>query len=127
LCTQRHEAYDSILKKYAITQETHLHIDINDIHSLLQPAKGKFGLIDYEKVFSAERTNGILLGQIPGIEANQDIYQLRGVNRKHGAVVIVRPDQYIGHVLSLAQFQAFDQYFDGFLLDISQKALVQYQ
>ena len=120
-------ASDSIFDIYAITQEQHLRVDINDIHALLQPAKGKFGLIDYEKVFSAERTNGILLGQIPGIEANQDIYQLRGVNRKHGAVVIVRPDQYIGHVLSLAQFQAFDQYFDGFLLDISQKALVQYQ
>lgn len=90
--------------------------------ALLQPAKGQFGLKDYEKVFSAEQTNGLLLGNIPGLEASQDIYQLRGVDRSKGAVVVVRPDQYIAQVLPLDEFAAFDEYFATYMLDTKVKA-----
>lgn len=108
---------DSTFDIYAVTQEHHLEVDINDLHELLQPTKGKFGLKDYEKVFSAEQTNGLLLGTIPGLEANQDIYQLRGVDRTQGAVVVVRPDQYIAQVLPLNEYAAFDEYFATYLID----------
>src|SRR5690606_29077285 len=109
---------DSVFDVYAVTQQHHLDVDINDIHELLQPTKGKFELKDYEKVFSAEVTNGLLLGNIPGLEATQDIYQLRGIDRSKGAVVIVRPDQYIGHILPLDEFAAFDDYFATCLLEV---------
>jgi phenol 2-monooxygenase len=108
---------DAVFDVYAVTQVHHLDVDVNDIHPLLQPTKGKFALKDYEKVFSAEQTNGQLLGSIPGLDATQDIYQLRGIDRTKGAVVIVRPDQYIGHVLPLDDFEAFDQYFATYLID----------
>ena len=108
---------DSTFDIYAISQEHHLDVDITDIHELLQPAKGKFGLKDLEKVFSAEKTNGRLLGNIPGLEATQDLYDLRGVDRAKGAVVVVRPDQYIAQVLPLNDFDTFDKYFATYLLD----------
>ena len=108
---------DSMFDIYAVTQEHHLEVDINDMHELLQPTKGKFGLKDYEKVFAAEQTNGLLLGNIPGLEASKDIYQLRGVDRTQGAVVIVRPDQYIAQVLPLNEYAAFDEYFATYLID----------
>ena len=107
---------DSVVDMYGISQKRHHDVDVNDVPTLLQPAKGKFGLKDYEKVFSAEQTNGQLLGTIPGIEATQDIYQLRSIDRGQGAVVIVRPDQYIGHILPLDAFDAFDDYFATFLI-----------
>ncbi|MDN6636886.1 MAG: FAD-dependent monooxygenase [Yaniella sp.] len=106
---------DSVFDVYAVTQQSHTDVDINAVPKLVQPAKGKFALTDYEKVFSAEKTNGSLLGNIPGLEATQDMYDLREIDRNRGAVVIVRPDQYIGHVLPLDEFEAFDNYFATFL------------
>jgi phenol 2-monooxygenase len=41
------------------------------------------------------------LGAIPGIAATQDVYDLRGIDRASGAVVVVRPDQYVAQVLPL--------------------------
>lgn len=108
---------DTTFDIYAVTQDPHLDVDVNDIHELLQPSKGTFGLKDYEKVFSAEKTNGRLLGNIPGLDATQDLYELRGVNRSKGAVVIVRPDQYIAQVLPLNEFDTLDTYFATYLLD----------
>ena len=113
---------DSTFDIYAVTQEHHLDVDVNDIHGLLQPTKGKFGLKDYEKVFSAEQTNGLLLGNIPGLEATKDLYELRGVDRAKGAVVVVRPDQYIAQVLPLDEFDTLDSYFATYLLDIKVSA-----
>lgn len=110
---------DSVIDLYAVTQQVHTDVDVNALPKLLQPAKGKFGLTDYEKVFSAEKTNGSLLGTIPGIEATKDIYDLRDIDRSQGAVIIVRPDQYIAHVLPLNDFDAFDSYFGTYLIDAS--------
>lgn len=108
---------DSVFDVYAVTQENHLDVDVNDMPALLQPAKGKFGLTDYEKVFSAEQTNGLLLGTIPGLNASQDIYQLRDIDRAKGAVVVVRPDQYIAQVLPLDEFGVLDEYFGRYFID----------
>jgi len=108
---------DSTFDIYAISQANHVDVDINDIHPLLQPTKGKFALKDLEKVFSAEKTNGQLLGNIPGLEATKDLYDLRGVDRSKGAVVVVRPDQYIAQVLPLNDYDTFDSYFATYLLE----------
>lgn len=115
-CTPSGAELDSVIDVYAITQQEHTDVDINTLPKLVQPAKGKFGLTDYEKVFSAEKTNGHLLGAIPGLEATQDIYDLRQIDRTQGAVVVVRPDQYIGHILPLDEFETFDDYFATFLI-----------
>jgi hypothetical protein len=72
--------------------------------ALLLPAKGRYGLRDYEKVFCPDLKNGL------------DIFDLRGIDRKQGALVVVRPDQYIAHVLPLDAHQALAAFFAGFML-----------
>jgi phenol 2-monooxygenase len=57
----------------------------------LRPAKGKYGLTDYEKVFC---TDGF---------RKPDIFDLRGINRNKGVLILVRPDQYISQILPLSQ------------------------
>jgi phenol 2-monooxygenase/3-hydroxybenzoate 4-monooxygenase len=63
-------------------------------------------LRDYEKVFSAQIK--------PGRPA-PDIFDLRGVNRAQGALVVVRPDQYIALVLPLTAHAELAGFFAGFM------------
>jgi phenol 2-monooxygenase len=72
--------------------------------SLLLPQKGKFGLRDYEKIFS------------PDLRSGQNIFDMRGIDRARGGMVIVRPDQYVGHVLPLDGYAELAAYFDGFMV-----------
>ena len=68
------------------------------------PRKGRFGLIDYEKVYCPDPKAG-------------DIFDLRGVDRETGCVVVVRPDQYVSHVLPLDGHEALAEFFAGILID----------
>ncbi|MEQ3550107.1 FAD-dependent monooxygenase [Pseudonocardia nematodicida] len=89
---------DSVIDVRAILQQGHRDLSVPDVPSVLLPRKGRFGLTDYEKVFCPE----------PG----QDVFDLRGVDRTRGAVVVVRPDQYVAQVLPL------DGDVAGFLADV---------
>ena len=78
-----------------IYQQDHTSIDIGTVHGVFKPHVGPFKLTDYEKVYATD----------PGA----DIFELRGIDRD-GAVVVVRPDQYVAHVLPLtatAELAAF--------------------
>ena len=41
---------------------------------------------------------------------------MRGIDREKGCMVVVRPDQYIAHVLPLDAFQELANFFDGILV-----------
>jgi len=71
-----------------IIQMPHRDVAFDPTDPELFPATGKFGLRDHETVFCAD----------PG----SDIYDLRGIDRETGALILVRPDQYVAHVLPLA-------------------------
>jgi phenol 2-monooxygenase len=95
---------DSVIDLRAIFQQPHHELAIDHMPAVLLPRKGKFGLIDYEKLFC------------PDPDAD-DIFDLRGVNRETGCMVVVRPDQYVSHVLPLDHHEALVDYFARFLID----------
>ncbi|HEX3349109.1 MAG TPA: FAD-dependent monooxygenase, partial [Acetobacteraceae bacterium] len=74
---------DAVIDLRAIFQQCHRDLDLDAMPPFLLPAKGRYRLRDYEKVFCANRRPG------------QDIFDLRGVDRAAGCVVVVRPDQYV--------------------------------
>ena len=80
---------DQLLDLRIIYPENFRELEYSDMHSVLKPRKGKYGLVDYEKVLCAQK----------GINSN--IFDLREVNRTKGAMVLVRPDQYVSTVLPL--------------------------
>ena len=87
---------DSVLDLRAVLQQPHREVRLEDLPGLLLPRKGRYGLIDYEKVFTSD--------------AATNIFEERGINRERGALVLVRPDQYVAHVLPLdayAELNAF--------------------
>jgi phenol 2-monooxygenase len=72
--------------------------------SLLLPRKGRYGLKDYEKVFCAE------------LNSATNIFDMRGVNRERGCVIVVRPDQYVAHILPLNAYAEVASFFERFML-----------
>jgi phenol 2-monooxygenase (NADPH) len=95
---------DSVIDVRAIFQQGHRDLTIDKLPSFLLPRKGKFGLIDYEKMFCPD-PNG------------DDIFELRGVNRETGCMVVVRPDQYVAHLLPLDGHEALANFFANILID----------
>jgi hypothetical protein len=45
-----------------------------------------------------------------------DIFDLREINRENGALVVVRPDQYVSLVLPLSGHEELAEFFAGFML-----------
>jgi hypothetical protein len=95
---------DAIFDLRAIFQKSHRDLDVESLPALLVPKKGRYGLQDYEKVFCADADEG------------NDIFKLRGVDRNKGALVVVRPDQYIAHVLPLDAYDDLTNFFGEFML-----------
>ncbi|GAC1375131.1 MAG: FAD-binding monooxygenase [Pseudarthrobacter sp.] len=95
---------DEVFDVRAVFQQSHRELDLSDVPSLLLPQKGPFGLKDYEKVFT------------PDLKSGEDIFDLRGIDRQQGAMVVVRPDQYVAHVLPLDAHRELADFFAGIML-----------
>jgi len=44
---------------------------------------------------------------------------MRGIQREQGCMVVVRPDQYVAHVLQLHAFDELAAFFAAFMIDAS--------
>ena len=53
----------------------------------------------------------------PEDQAHAPVVDLRGIDRAHGAMVVVRPDQYVSNVLPLDAHDELAAFFGRFLLD----------
>ncbi len=93
---------DAVLDVRAVFPQAHHQFEVFELPELLRPLKGPFGLRDYEKAFASE------LGD--------DIFHRRGIGAE-GALVIVRPDQYVAQVLPLDATAELDAFLEGFLLE----------
>jgi phenol 2-monooxygenase (NADPH) len=96
---------DSVIDVRFVFQQPHREIKVQEFPAMMLPRKGSFGLIDYEKVFC------------PDLKQGSDIFDLRGIDRAQGAIVVVRPDQYVSHVLPLDAHEALCSFFGQCLLD----------
>jgi len=91
---------DAIIDVRAVFQTPHQELKFEQMPLLLRPQKGRFGLVDYEKVFCTD------------FKAT-DIFATRGIARDSGAMIVVRPDQYVAHVLPLDTTDELEAFFAG--------------
>ncbi|MEA5155395.1 FAD-binding monooxygenase [Raineyella sp.] len=87
---------DSVFDVKVIHQQAHRDVDLGTVPGAFLPKVGPFGLVGYEKVFASD--------------PKRDIFEARGVSR-NGAVVVVRPDQYVAHVLPLEEPALLSAFF----------------
>ena len=104
------EDIDAVIDVRAVFQQAHRELAIEAMPPLLLPRKGRYGLQDYEKIFCAD------------IKSGQDIFDMRGIDRDAGGIVVVRPDQYIAQVLPIDGYEELAKYFDGFMLPRSERS-----
>lgn len=104
--TRKDEDIDAVIDFRAVFQPTFDALDYSIMPPYLKPCTGKLGLMDYEKVFCTDHKG---LG---------DIYDMRGIDRGQGCMIVVRPDQYIAHVLPLDGTGELSAFFAGFLKEV---------
>ncbi len=95
---------DSVIDVRAVFQQAHRDLALEAMPTLLLPRKGRYGLHDYEKMFC------------PDLKAGHDIFAMRGIDRTHGCMVIVRPDQFVAQVLPMDAFGPLASFFDRFMM-----------
>ena len=95
---------DSVLDFRAVFQTSHRDLKLDSMPSSLLPAKGRLRLTDYEKIFC------------PDLKPGTDIFDLRGINRKEGALVLVRPDQFVAQIFPLSDRHDLERFLAGFML-----------
>jgi phenol 2-monooxygenase len=102
-CTPVGADIDSVFDVRAVFQQHHRDLALADLPSLLVPRKGRYGLVDYEKAFTPD-------------SRGDDIFDLRHITRDQGALVVVRPDQYVSHVLPLDAYADLAAFFAPLLI-----------
>ena len=98
------EDCDAVIDVRAVFQQGHRELAVESMPSFLMPGKGRYGLRDYEKMFCADLKTG------------HDIFTMRGIDRERGCMVVVRPDQFVAHVLPLDAYAQLAAFFDGFMM-----------
>ncbi|MGI3168067.1 FAD-dependent monooxygenase [Pseudooceanicola sp. C21-150M6] len=92
---------DAIFDLRAIVPQPLHAVELAEFHPLLRPRKGRYHLPDPEKIFCAD--------------PKADIYEMRGIDRHKGALIVTRPDQYISAVLPLTAPAELSEFFDKFM------------
>ncbi|WP_369133993.1 FAD-binding monooxygenase [Modestobacter sp. I12A-02662] len=97
-------APDAVIDVRAVFQQEHRELAVDALPSVLLPRKGRLGLVDFEKAFCPDPRSG-------------DLFDLRGIDRDQGCLVVVRPDQHVAHVLPLDAHDELGEFLSGVLLD----------
>ena len=93
---------DAVIDVRGILQQSHREVEPTALPELLRPHKGRYGLADYDKAFA------------PSAKGD-DIFDARGIDRATGCLVLVRPDQYVAHVLPLDAVGELEDFLARFL------------
>ncbi|GAB7366763.1 hypothetical protein MBLNU230_g0717t1 [Neophaeotheca triangularis] len=117
--TPRDRDPDSVLDVRCILSKEHsrLNYAITEFPSILFPRKGKYGLKDFEKVFTDEVSYNFGGGTF---------FADRGVSEEAGCLVVVRPDQYVAGVWPMdgeegIGIEGLETFFGGCLLAVAGK------
>ncbi|WGY02206.1 FAD-dependent monooxygenase [Nocardioides sp. QY071] len=91
---------DSVIDVHGVFRCGHHDLDPASLPAVLLPRTGPLGLQDWEKAWA--------------LDVRHDLFAERGID-PDGAIVVVRPDQYVAHVLPLTARDELTRFFAGFL------------
>lgn len=95
---------DAVIDLRVVFQQNSHDLALEHLPATLLPARGRLGLRDYEKMFCTDHSGG------------RDIFDLRGIDRAQGCLVVVRPDQHVAHVLPFAAHDRLADFLAGIMI-----------
>ncbi|MFD6176101.1 MULTISPECIES: FAD-binding monooxygenase [unclassified Isoptericola] len=93
---------DAVFDVKVVYQQAYEDVDVAVVPDVFRPQTGPLGLTDWEKVYAAA----------PSAWNPDDIFAERELSRD-GVVVVVRPDQYVAHILPLDATDELAAFFAG--------------
>ncbi|HWL77803.1 FAD-binding monooxygenase [Microbacterium sp.] len=108
--TPRGADVDAVFDVKVIYQQKFEDVDLGRVPEVFMPKTGPFGLTDWEKVYASG----------PSAWTDVDIFEERGISRD-GAVVVVRPDQYVAAVLPLSATAELADFFAGVFVPVAER------
>jgi phenol 2-monooxygenase len=96
---------DAVFDTKVIYQQDYTEVEPGPVPDAFKPVKVPLGIIDINQIFASGH--------------GRDIFDERGVDRS-GAIVIVRPDQYVSGIFPLSARDAIEKYFEAHLLPVRQ-------
>ena len=100
--TPQHADDDAVFDTKVVYQQPHTDVDLSRVPQAFLPKVGEFGLVNRDKVYAT----------LP----DEDIFEERGISRD-GAIVVVRPDQYVSAVLPLTDREGMAGFFEPILVE----------
>ncbi|MFC7432025.1 MULTISPECIES: FAD-dependent monooxygenase [unclassified Agrococcus] len=116
---------DAVFDVKVVLQEAWQDVDLGAVSPLFLPRVGELQLTDYEKVYAAIAPRDCLPAapkMAVGTDFDADIFDAREVSRD-GAMVLVRPDQYVAAVLPLGAVGDLAALLEEALLPMRQPTL----
>ncbi|MUN55727.1 3-hydroxybenzoate 4-monooxygenase [Kocuria koreensis] len=101
-CTPQDADDDAVFDTKVVYQQPHTDVDLSRVPQAFLPKVGEFGLVNRDKVYAT----------LP----DEDIFEERGISRD-GAIVVVRPDQYVSAVLPLTDREGLAEFFGPILVE----------
>ena len=101
-CTPQDADDDAVFDTKVVYQQLHTDVDLSRVPQAFLPKVGEFGLVNRDKVYAT----------LP----DEDIFEERGISRD-GAIVVVRPDQYVSAVLPLTDREGLAEFFGPILVE----------
>lgn len=92
---------DAVFDTKVIYQQEYTEVEPNAVPDAFKPVKVPFGLVDINQIFASGH--------------GRDIFRDREISSE-GAIVIVRPDQYVAGVLPITAHEQIAEFFDGNML-----------
>ena len=96
---------DSFIEPIVVLSGSRQSTDQEEIHPYFWPTTGKWRMRDVHKVFVDEESYNYGHGRI---------YDCCGIDPKRGAVIVLRPDQYVAQVTAIDDFDAIRSFFKSF-------------
>lgn len=95
---------DAVFDTKVIYQQDYTEVELDVVPPAFKPVKVPFGLVDINQVFSAGH--------------GRDIFGEREISRE-GAIVVVRPDQYVSGIFPLTGRDELAEYFAQHMLPVN--------
>ena len=103
------ESYpDSVIEPLLVLKSEFQDTEQSMIPDVFSPKTGQWGMMDLHKTYIDDEHYN---------HGHGHAFEIYGVDPEKGAVVIVRPDQYVAKIMSLESVENMEEFFKGCLLE----------